>query len=57
MLPALIVLCEGNPPVTIWFLSLKANNAELWWFLYCLSKQADEHTVELRVISEAMTLI
>ena len=35
---ALLALCEGNPPVTVFPLT-KANNAELWCFLSSVPEQ------------------
>ena len=31
ILAALLALCEGNPPVTIWFPSQRASDAKLWY--------------------------
>ena len=50
MLPSLLALCEGNPPVSGGYPSQRASNAELWYFLSCWSDQAVEQTATLPVI-------
>ena len=49
----LLALCEGNPPVTGGFLSQRASNAGRWCLLSC----PHEHTLELPMITEAITLL
>ena len=52
---ALLVLCEGNPPVNGGFPSQKASDAELWCFLW--SEQTVEQTTETPVIWDAIVFI
>ena len=44
----LLVLCEGNPPVTGGFPSQKASNGDLWWV---------DQALDWPVIRDAMTVI
>ena len=44
-----LALCERNPPVTSGFPSKRANNAELWCFLWCGPQPTVEQTVELEL--------
>ena len=53
---SLLALWEDSWLVTGVFPSQKANNAELWCFLYSQSEQKVEQTVELPVIWDVMTL-
>ena len=48
ILSAILVLCEGNPPVTGGFPSQRASNPELWWFLCCYPEYVVEQTIELK---------
>ena len=53
-LSVLLTLCEGNPPVTGGFPSLRASYAELWNFFYCA--WTNTRVQLLLVIWEAMLL-
>ena len=48
---ALLVFCEGSPPVTGGLPLQKASGAELWCFLWCVPGQTVEQTDEMLVIS------
>ena len=49
---ALLALCEGNPPSSVYF-----GDAGLSCFLWCSPEQTFEQTVEMPVIWEAIALI
>ena len=49
ILPALMALCEGNPPVTGGF-SQMWSDVELWWFIWCHPEQTFKQTIELSLI-------
>ena len=44
LLPALLALCEGNPPVTSGFPSQWDSGAEIWCFLWCQPQETAEHS-------------
>ena len=46
---ALLVLCEGNPPVTNGLSSHRASDVELWCFLWCQPEWTVEQTVDRQV--------
>ena len=52
-----LVLYEGNPCVAAGLTSQLANNAEIWLFLCCKSKQTFEQTIKLIVIWYIIRLI
>ena len=49
----LLALCKGSPPVT----GQKANDAEVWCFLWSAFEQTVEQTIETPVICDAIALI
>ena len=53
-LPALLVLCKGNPTVTLGSHSLNISDMELCCFLCCWPGQVVEQTIELSVIWDAL---
>ena len=54
---AFLAFCEGTPPLTDGYPSLRTSDGELWCFLICGPKQAVEHTVVLPVSWDAMTFV
>ena len=61
MSSVLLILCEGNPLVTVGISSLMASNVGLlyflWCFLWCQPEQAIHQTFDLPVISDALLLM
>ena len=50
----LLVLCEGNPPISGGFPSQRVSNAEFWCFLWCQPEEAFEKTIRLAMIWDAI---
>ena len=54
---ALLVLCEGNPPVTGLFPSEKASDAGFDIFVWSAPEETDEESIGTPVIRDAIVLI